>query len=219
MDNGHCGVLGIHQDTVMTQGWFGTGRGGLFFYLALSSATTIAAQGTSEQDVSHAQMNHYEHNQSNGASVPTLSGEYAFATLSEIVSILRAKSDTDWSTVDLAKLREHLVDMHNVTIDAHVTSEPIDGGARFDVTSESEEVMQSIRRMVGAHTEVMSSTGGSAAFRFSHTLIKEGVRLTVQSDTAQDALIIRALGFHGLMAEGDHHRQHHWMLATGHNPH
>ncbi|MFW6206592.1 MAG: hypothetical protein ACOC5J_01525 [Gemmatimonadota bacterium] len=30
---------------------------------------------------------------------------------------------------------------------------------------------------------------------------------------------IRALGYIGLMATGVHHTEHHWMIATGRQPH
>jgi len=35
----------------------------------------------------------------------------------------------------------------------------------------------------------------------------------------QDKAKIKALGFFGMKASGSHHQAHHWMMASGHNPH
>ena len=49
-------------------------------------------------------------------SVPTSSGQAAFATISEVVRLLKADSATDWSKVDIEALRRHLIDMDAVTM-------------------------------------------------------------------------------------------------------
>lgn len=152
-------------------------------------------------------------------SMPTLAGEYAFATISEIAGILRDDPDTDWSRVDLAALREHLVDMQHVTIAADVVAEPIEGGARFVVMSDDDAVADSIRRMTAAHSVVMASNDATTAWRYSQESTTHGAIVTVLSDSPDDVSMIRGLGFHGLMADGDHHRAHHWMIATGVDPH
>ena len=65
---------------------------------------------------------------------PTQAGQSAFAAIQEIVAILEADPKTDWSKVDIEALRQHLVDMDNVTLRAESKSEPVDGGLRFVVT-------------------------------------------------------------------------------------
>ena len=47
--------------------------------------------------------------------------------------ILEADPTTDWSWINLATLLEHLIDMHEVTLNAVVRQEPVPGGARFAV--------------------------------------------------------------------------------------
>ena len=89
------------------------------------------------------------------SSGPTEVGEGAFAAIQEIVALLNADPKTDWSKVDIDALRQHLVDMNNVTLKASVTSAPIDAGVRFEVTGEG-SVRDLIRRMVLAHAATMN---------------------------------------------------------------
>ena len=48
-------------------------------------------------------------------SVPTMPGQDAFGAIQEIVRILEADPKTDWSKVNLEALRQHLIDMKDVT--------------------------------------------------------------------------------------------------------
>ena len=70
------------------------------------------------------------------AAVPREGGQAAFAAIQEIVAMLAADPQTDWSKVNIEALREHLVDMDNVTLRAHATSEDVDNGVRFLATGE-----------------------------------------------------------------------------------
>ena len=106
------------------------------------------------------------------AVLPTQGGQGAFAAISEIIRLLEADSTTDWSRVNLERLRLHLIDMDLVTLRSTVTSTNVAGGAQFTVTAPNASDTKAI-----AH--------------------------------------IRALGFIGLMASGDHHPAHHIMLARG----
>ena len=56
--------------------------------------------------------------QTSDTTTPTLPGQDAFGALQEIVSILEADPHTDWSKVNLEALREHLIDMNEVTLRA-----------------------------------------------------------------------------------------------------
>jgi len=140
-------------------------------------------------------------------------GQSAFAAIREIVSQLMADPETDWSRVDIEALRQHLIDMDNVTLRARVHVEEIDGGARFEVTSEDAGVTSSIRAMVPAHAATMDGVEG---WTMRAEEIPGGAALTV---TGADPDRIRALGFIGIMTVGMHHQAHHLALATGQNPH
>ena len=48
--------------------------------------------------------------------------------IQEVVRILDADPKTDWSKVDLEALRQHLIDMDEVTLRAEAAPKQIDGG-------------------------------------------------------------------------------------------
>lgn len=147
-------------------------------------------------------------------SNPAQPGQAAFAAIQEIVEILEADPSTDWSKVNIEALRQHLIDMDNVTLRAEVKSEPIDGGMRF-IVSGLGPVKDSIQRMVMAHAATMD---GVENWKFAATPMEAGAILTVTTPSA-DAEKLRALGFIGVMTRGMHHQDHHLMIARGHHPH
>ncbi|MEH7828849.1 acetolactate decarboxylase [Gemmobacter denitrificans] len=146
---------------------------------------------------------------------PTLreGGQSAFAAIQEITAALMADPATDWTKVDIEALRQHLIDMDNVTLRADVASEEIDGGARFTVTSADPLVQASIRAMVMAHAATMNGVEG---WDMRAEEVDGGAVMTV---TGPDTARIRGLGFIGLMTVGMHHQAHHLALASGQNPH
>lgn len=168
------------------------------------------------QETGH-NMNHSSHNMAQGEMVShpaTEQGQSAFAAIEEIVLALDADPNTDWSKVDISGLREHLVDMDLVFTDAAVQTGEIENGFVFTVTGTG-KTTGAIQRMAFAHSSIMSSTGG---WTFSPVEHGAGVVLTVT--TANDDMDkLRAIGFFGIMAIGMHHQDHHWMMATGVNPH
>ena len=147
-------------------------------------------------------------------AVATQPGQGAFAAIQEIVQILADDPKTDWSKVNIDALRQHLIDMNNVTLSANVKGEPIDGGMRFDVTGEG-PVRDSVRRMTMAHAATMNGVDG---WKFEAAEIDGGASLTVHAP-AKDANKLRGLGFLGVLTLGMHHQEHHLMIARGENPH
>jgi hypothetical protein len=81
---------------------------------------------------------------------PTMPGQDAFGAIQEIVRMLEADPNTDWSKVNLEALRQHLIDMNEVTLEAEVVAKPVDGGIEAKVTGTGRTV-QAIQRMVPAH--------------------------------------------------------------------
>jgi hypothetical protein len=140
-------------------------------------------------------------------------GQSAFAAIQEIVAQLMADPTTDWSRVDIEALRHHLIDMDNVTLRASVRVEEMEGGARFEATSDDAAVTGSIRAMVPAHAATMDGVEG---WTMRAAEIPGGAALVV---TGADPDRIRALGFIGLMTVGMHHQAHHLAVAAGQNPH
>lgn len=141
-------------------------------------------------------------------------GQAAFGAIQEIVEILEADPATDWAKVNIDALRQHLIDMDNVTLHAEVKNEPVAGGMRF-VVSGTGAVRDSIQRMVNAHAKIMS---GVDNWTFAASNTDTGAVLTV-TVPAKDADKLRGLGFIGVMTLGMHHQAHHLMIARGMDPH
>ena len=163
----------------------------------------------------HAQQMPHGHTMGGVSSgVPTLPGQDAFGAIQEIVRILEADPATDWSKVNLERLRQHLIDMNEVTLHSVVKAEPVPGGLQMDITGTG-RVEQAIRDMVGPHTnELNQMTEWSAKTE----TIPGGLRLTVVAKNPTDAKTvarIRGLGFIGLLAQGGHHQPHHLAMARG----
>jgi hypothetical protein len=172
---------------------------------ALALAACLIPNLACAQQAQTGGMDHKMHmqmmgGQAAGATVPGEPGQGAFAAIQEIVAILEADPDTDWSKVDIDALRAHLVDMNAVTLATDVKSEPVAGGTRFFVTG-SGAVQDSVRRMVKAHAAAMNEVDG---WRFVASDIDGGESLTVWPP-AKDVAKLRGLGFFGLITLGMHH--------------
>jgi hypothetical protein len=141
---------------------------------------------------------------------PEQAGQSAFAAIQEIVVKLQADPKTDWSKVNIDALRQHLVDMNNVTLSANVRSMATEDGLRFEITGDG-PVRDSIRRMVTGHAATMNG-GGSWLYEASE--IDGGATLTVHTQP-QDREKLGALGFFGLLTLGAHHQLHHLKIARG----
>ena len=135
-------------------------------------------------------------------SIPTMPGQDAFGAIQEIVRNLEADPKTDWSKINLEALRQHLIDMNDVTLKADAAAKPIDGGVEIAVTG-TERTIEAIQRMITAHAHEINQT---------HLT---GVLLTVTSSDPQQVQHIRSLGFIGLLVSGSHHRQHYLAMAKG----
>lgn len=151
---------------------------------------------------------------SHAGTAPTEPGQAAFGAIQEIVQILEADPRTDWSKVDIEALRQHLIDMNNVTLGARIANAPIDGGIRFTVTGDT-AVRDSIRRMTAAHAATMDGVGG---WHFSAKETDGGSIFEVRVPP-QDMARLKGLGFIGVMTVGMHHQEHHLMIARGQHPH
>ncbi len=144
------------------------------------------------------------------AGQPTMPGQDAFGTIAEVVQILEADPATDWSKVDIAALREHLIDMNEVTLRAVATQRALDDGVEITVTGEG-RTGEAIKRMLPAHAHELSQIGWTAKTED----LPNGVKLVVTSTDAQQVIKLKALGFMGIMVQGTHHQAHHLMMAKG----
>ena len=92
-------------------------------------------------------------------TVPTMPGQDAFGTVQEIVQILEADPKTDWSKVNLEALRQHLIDMNEVTLKAEAAPKHIDGGLEITITG-NDRTLVAIQRMIPAWVETMNGHQG-----------------------------------------------------------
>lgn len=148
-----------------------------------------------------------------GAAQETASvGQSAFAVIQDVITRLQANPQTDWTRVNVAALRQHLVDMDRVVMAAEAEADSIDGGNRYLVTGPDQRTVAAIQRMVPAHALQMERELG---WQISIRQRDDGIELSVSSAQADDVAMIRGLGFFGFMAVGDHHADHHLMMAGG----
>lgn len=153
-------------------------------------------------------MHNGMHGQQSG--LPTMPGQDAFGAIQEVVQILEANPATDWSKVNIAALREHLVDMSEVTLRAAANERMLDNGIEIAVTGEG-RTLAAIKRMVPAHVRELAEIGWKAKTED----LPNGVKLTVTATEAAPLTKLKALGFFGIMVQGGHHQPHHLMMAKG----
>jgi hypothetical protein len=148
---------------------------------------------------------------------PTMPGQDAFGAIAEVVKILEADPATDWTKVDIERLRQHLIDMNEVVLRAAVKPAPVPGGLAMEITGAG-RTEQAIGAMVVPHAAELDGMPDWSARTES---IPGGVRLTVVARKPEAAAVvarIRGLGFAGLITEGAHHQAHHLAMARGEAP-
>jgi len=157
----------------------------------------------------------FHHHDRPARAVPGRVGQEAMAAIQEVVALLAADPETDWSEVNLARLREHLVDLDRVMIDAEVAERAIDGGVEATVTGAG-RTLEAIRRLVPAHAR------GLDGFRGWRVAVEEGddgVVVTLTTGDPAEVEVTRALGFFGFMASGVHHPHQLLAVARGRSEH
>jgi hypothetical protein len=145
------------------------------------------------------------------STTPTIPGQDAFGAIQEIVQILDTDPKTDWSKVDLEALRQHLIDMNEVTLRADAAPKEIDGGLEIAVTGTGRTLV-AIQRMVPAWAQAMNGHQGWSTQAVS---LPNGELLTVTATDPKEIQHIRGLGFIGLLVSGSHHQPHHLAIAKG----
>jgi hypothetical protein len=141
------------------------------------------------------------------STTPTIPGQDAFGAIQEIVQILDADPKTDWSKVDLEALRQHLIDMNEVTLRA----EAVDGGLQVTIIG-SGRTLIAIQRVIPAWASTMN---GHQGWSTKVASLPNGELLTVTATDAKEVQHIRGLGFIGLLVSGSHHQMHHLAMGKG----
>ena len=146
-----------------------------------------------------------------GPALPTMPGQDAFGAIQEIVALLEADPGTDWSKVDLEALRQHLIDMNEVTLKADAAATPIDTGVEIAVTG-SGRTIAAIQRMISMHAH---ATKGLNGWDVRVETRSDGVQLAVTTGNPAEVRRIQGLGLIGWLASGAHHQPHHMAMAKG----
>ncbi len=164
------------------------------------------------------QMEHATHRNRLSSTTPlTESGESAFGAIQEVIEKLNSDPRVDWKKVNLEALRQHLADMHHFTINVEVLSQtPIDNGVKVALRPTVPQAEASLDRVFSVHPQQLQHEMG-----WEMKVTKQGGAyvLTITSKNPSDVDKIRGLGYIGVMAVGQHHLLHHWLMATGINPH
>lgn len=147
----------------------------------------------------------------------TAPGNAIFGAVQEVIAKLDADPATDWSKVDIERLRQHLIDMNRVALDVKVVSaDKLADGLQVQVEPANAAAHQSLQRVLTAHPPMLRQETG---WQVRVDSLGQDFRLTVTTTKPEEVAKIQGLGYFGLLAYGAHHRRHHWMIATGQHPH
>lgn len=198
--------------------------------------TALFAASSSSAQTDHTNMDHAEHMKTmqqaeqpiaqpstaepimKMASTPLkAAGNALFGTIQEVITSLDADPDTDWTKVDLEALRQHLIDMENFSSHVDVLSQTdTDKGSLIVIQPTTEAARGSLTRALAAHPGMLNQETG-----WTMTVSAVGLtyELSVETDKSEEIARLRGLGYIGVMALGDHHQVHHWLMASGADPH
>lgn len=184
--------------------------------MKIIALTTLVSMGSYSLAATH-DMNMASHTQHENKTVLSEAGNDAFGTIQEVIEKLTSNPNTDWSKVDLEKLRKHLVDMNNMTLNVNIVSQKnIQQGLEVVIEATTKGSQETLKRVFEAHPPQLNRDTG---WHMVVTNEGERFRLTTTTTNQKDIVKIRGLGYIGLMAYGRHHQKHHWEMAIGKNPH
>ena len=181
--------------------------------LALACAIILAQAAAGSDAMTGVMAGHKMHHSGvvASSSLPVEPGQDAFGSIQEIVTLLEADPQTDWSKVDIEALRQHLIDMTEVTLHAAVETKPLSSGITLFVRGDG-RTLQAIKRMVPAQAKELGTIADWKAVAEDRA---DGVALTVTSASPLQVTKLNALGLIGLMVQGGHHQMHHLLIAKG----
>ncbi|MFT5116876.1 MAG: hypothetical protein ACI9NY_000400 [Kiritimatiellia bacterium] len=184
----------------------------IFFAFIATTLIGAAYIATADDFRQKLEINHAEHHDhGNAPANPSEAGQGAFAALVEIVVLLENDPHTDWGKVDIDGLREHLVDMNQLVINAKVSKHLSEDKVAFTISGTG-AALRAINNMVPAHAGQLSML---TQWEVETQLNADGVTLVLSSKDKDEIKKISALGFFGVMATGSHHQEHHYQMAKG----
>ncbi|MDB3936460.1 hypothetical protein N9383_07090 [Granulosicoccus sp.] len=178
-------------------------------YLALLVLASLPILAVADN---HKHAGHQPNNGMTNSQLPAQNGQSAFAAISEIIAILDADPSTDWATVDIRALREHLLDMDRLILHAQVKVEIIDEQQIRYQVSGAGVTLRAIKAMVPAHAAIVSKSNN---WPIDINTVTDGIVLTIVVKDPEERSRLHALGFFGFMTIGAHHQAHHLQMAKG----
>jgi hypothetical protein len=114
-------------------------------------------------------------------------------------------------TADGDALREHLMDMSRVTLDAHAIVHRVSGETRITVTGAG-RTLAAIQRLLPQEAMHLNGVHG---WQIAATRQPHGVVSTGTTSDPHEVAELRGLGFAGILARGDFHPMRHLEIARG----
>jgi len=184
----------------------------LLFLIFLMLITSVYAD-----DAKLHSTRHEMHSPSVSDSPLTEAGNDAFGTIQEIIKRLNHDPELDWSKVNLEVLRQHLVDMNDMTLNIEVISQQtIEKGVKILVRPTTLRSESALDRVFSVHPAQLK---GETGWEMLVQKKEKTYTLTITTGKPDEVSQIKGLGYIGIMASGNHHQAHHWMMAKGENPH
>lgn len=183
----------------------------IFIIVTLSYVSTVYA--TDEHSMEH----HQQMATQNQALLLTEAGNDIFGTIQEVIANLNANPNTNWDKVNIGALREHLLDMRDMTINIEVISQDrLKNGSKILIRPTNIRSRQAMKRVLSAHPAQLKK---ETNWQMQVHKQEDKYLLITTTDKPKEVNKINGLGYIGLMAYGSHHQPHHWSMATGSNPH
>lgn len=175
----------------------------LYLWIAVSASAVGQTHKGHTGGMSHAHAS---------TELPSETGQSAFAAIAEVVTLLENDPHTDWSTIDIDALRDHLVNMNQLTLSASVTTQELDQQTiQFQVSGQA-RTLQAIQAMIPTHAQMVSTLNDWGIVVINKP---DGVTLEVSPRSTEDYIKLKALGFFGFITIGAHHQFHHLQIAKG----
>lgn len=165
----------------------------------------------------HSMTHHQQMTEQSQVLPLTEAGNDIFGTIQEVITNLNANTDTDWDKVNIEALKQHLLDMRDMTINVEVISQKrLKNGSEILIKPSNKRSIQAMKKVLSAHPEQLKKETN-----WQMRVQKQGDKylLTTTTNKPIEVSKIVGLGYIGLMAYGNHHQPHHWSMATGNNPH
>lgn len=163
-------------------------------------------------------MEHHQQMTMNKQVQPLIeTGNDIFGTIQEVINKLNANPNTNWNKVNIEALKEHLLDMRDMTVNIEVISQNrVENGSEIVIKPMTKRSIQAMKRILSAHPKQLEKETN-----WKMTVQKQGdnyLLITTTNNPTEVSKIV-GLGYIGIMAYGSHHQSHHWSMAIGKNPH